>query len=370
MYSYNKDEIKEKLTIEEVFDLVTELGGEPIWDRRGNAFVSRTICHNHIGEGSHKLYYYENTKLFHCYTACSPSTFDVFELVRKVKSIAAATDFTLPKAIAFVASYFGFSPENAENSDERENLHDWEILKKYENLNSISYNKIKAELKIFDDTILKNLPQPHIIPWEKEGITFEVMKDRGIRYEPSNQCIVIPHYDIDGQLIGIRGRTLIKEDEQYGKYRPLRMLPKILFNHPLGFNLYNLNQSKENIKDMQTAILFEGEKSCLKYASYFGMDHDISCAVCGSSFIQYQAELLQSLGVKQLVVAFDKQFQDVNSEEGKRWCNKLREINRKYSPYFQISFLFDKTGLLDYKSSPIDHGPEIFLELFKNRIIL
>ena len=31
---------------------------------------------------------------------------------------------------------------------------------------------------------------------------------------------------------------------------------------------------------------------------------------------------------------------------------------------------FDKANLLDYKSSPIDHGPDIFMKLFKERIIL
>ena len=94
MYSYNKDEIKEKLTIEDVFELVNALGGEPIWDKGRTSFISKTICHNHIGEGSHKLYYYSNTKLFHCYTDCSPATFDIFELVKKVKSIAANADLT------------------------------------------------------------------------------------------------------------------------------------------------------------------------------------------------------------------------------------------------------------------------------------
>ena len=34
------------------------------------------------------------------------------------------------------------------------------------------------------------------------------------------------------------------------------------------------------------------------------------------------------------------------------------------------SFLFDKFNLLDYKMSPIDNGPENFLQLYKNRIFL
>ena len=43
--------------------------------------------------------------------------------------------------------------------------------------------------------ILNNLPQPHIRPWEDEGITYEVCKKCDIKYDPVTQVIVIPHYD-------------------------------------------------------------------------------------------------------------------------------------------------------------------------------
>lgn len=92
--------------------------------------------------------------------------------------------------------------------------------------------------------------------------------------------------------------------------------------------------------------------------------------MCGSSLINYQVELLLSLGVKEIIIAFDKQFQDVNSEEGKKWIKKLRDMHKKYSPKCQISFMFDKTNILGYKDSPIDCGLEAFMKLFKERITL
>ena len=42
----------------------------------------------------------------------------------------------------------------------------------------------------------------------------------------------------------------------------------------------------------------------------------------------------------------------------------------KYKNIVNISFIFDKEKLTDYKSAPIDHGPDIFLKLFKNRVLL
>ena len=59
MYDYDKNFIKESLSIEQIRDIVSELGGEPEFQNR--ALVSRTICH---GGQSKKLYYWDNTHLF------------------------------------------------------------------------------------------------------------------------------------------------------------------------------------------------------------------------------------------------------------------------------------------------------------------
>lgn len=365
-YKYDKDKLKESLTIYQVFDLVAELGGEPRMANGDNLIISRTICHN---GHSHKLYYYENTHLFRCFTECSPEIFDIFELVLKVKS-QTENNWSLPQAVHFVAQYFNLAAETQNFSNPQEKLQDWEILNNYDRISSISTNKQVVEFKLYDDKILQNLPLPHITPWEEEGITYEVSKSRGIKYNPASHGIIIPHFDINNNLIGIRERTLIKENEVYGKYRPAIFNGK-MYNHPLGFNLYNLNFSKENIQIIQKAVVYEGEKSALKHASFFGIENDISVAACGSSLINYQVQLLLSLGVKEIIIAFDKQFKEPNDEEFKRWVKKLKDINKKYSPFCQISFMFDKKGdMLDYKDSPIDKGPEVFNRLFKERIIL
>ena len=365
-YKYDKDKLKESLDIDQVFDLVAELGGEPRM-AGPEMFTSRTICH--CGN-SHKLYYYNNTHLFRCYTECSPEIFDIYELVRKVKS-QTQEDYVLPAAIDFVARYYGVEAQTVDFLNSQEKLQDWQILNNYNKINSITNNeKQTVELKFYNKNILKHFPRPHIKPWEDEGILHDVSVSRGICYNPADHSIIIPHYDVNDELIGIRTRTLVKEDEIYGKYRPA-VLNGQMYNHPLGFNLYNLNFSKENIKIIQKAIIFEGEKSTLKYASYFGPENDISVAVCGSSLINYQVQLLLDLGVKEIIIAFDKQFEKPNDEEFKRWVKKLKDIDKKYGKLCKVSFMFDKSGtLLGYKESPIDAGPDIFMKMFKERIML
>ena len=378
MYKYDKDELKLNLSIEQVFDLVAELGGEPRME--SGFFISKTICHNHAGEGSYKLYYYDNTKLFRCYTDCGTS-FDIYELVRKIKNNSkdlksyynkegkvCYREWELFDAVEFVAIYYGYSPKTFDFQKTQEKLKDWEVLNNYEQINKDEQEQ-RVELRIFDNKILQYLPRPRIITWEQEGIKKEVMDHRGIAYDPKNQGIVIPHYDINNQLVGIRERTLIKEEENFGKYRPA-ILNGVMYNHPLGFNLYNLNKSKNNIKIIKKVIVYEGEKSSLLYASFFGEENDISVAVCGSSLITYQVKLLLSLGVEEIIIAFDKQFKEIGDKEWERWTKKLYDIHTKYGAYVQISYLFDKKDLLDYKDSPVDKGKETFLKLFKNRIML
>lgn len=360
-YKEFSEKVKNDLSIDQVCDLLASLGGDP--QIKGDLIISRTICH---GGHSHKLYYYNNTKLFKCYTDCLDS-FDIFELIIKINKLD-NIDYSLPQAIRFITNYYGIVVET-EISENQENLQDWQILNKYDRSSSQEKEEKIVEIKFYDDKILQYLPHPRILNWEKEGITREVMEECGICYDPSYQGIVIPHYDIDGKLVGIRERTLIKENENNGKYKPAILNYK-QYNHPLGFNLYNLNNSKENIKKIKKVFVFEGEKSCLLYRSYFGSDADISVAVCGSNLINYQVQLLLSLGVEEICIAFDKQFQEIGDDEWKRWTKKLKELNRKYSPLVQISFLFDKMNLLGYKDSPIDRGPEIFMQLFKERIVL
>lgn len=373
------EEIKNNLTIEQVYDLVAELGGEPRME--GNYFVAQTLCHNHAGEGSHKLYYYNNTKLFKCYTNCG-DTFDIFELIcRHMNTIGQVKNYYTREgklaerkwevfdAIEFVLLYFHISSQNNNFFEEQEKLQDWSYFNILEKNSLVTLNKKTIEMRIFDENILKFLPRPHITPWEEEGITREVMMNRGIAYDPKNQGIVIPHYNEYGQLIGIRERTLIKEEEKYGKYRPA-ILSGQMYNHPLGFNLYNLNNSKDNISQMGKAIVWEGEKSSLLYASYFGEENDITVAACGSSLINYQVELLLKYGAKEIIVAFDKQFKQIGDDEWKKLTKNLKSIHNKYGAYAQISYLFDKKDLLGYKMSPIDAGPDVFLELFKERVII
>lgn len=368
MINYDKVEIKNNLTLDNIFELLNIWGGNPEYSEFG--ILSETICHNEPGVGSKKLYYYSNSQLFKCYTGCD-NTFDIFELVIKVANIQSNKEYDLNDAVRWIANYFGIAGSVVEEDAEKLGLEDWKILANYDK-NSIEENlNAKVELKIYDSQILSRFNyRVKITPWLKEGISQEVIDQAIIGYYPGGDAITIPHFDINGNFIGLRGRILGKEEATlYGKYRPLK-INKVLYSHPLGMNLYNLNNSKANISRLGKAIIFEGEKSTLQYQSYFGFENDITVACCGSSVSAQQMKLLEQVGTKDIIIAFDRQFQKIGDEEFYHLKNNLLKIKAKYGNYFNISFIFDKNMLTNYKDSPTDEGPDLFLKLYKERIII
>jgi hypothetical protein len=369
LYDYNLQEIRENLSLEDIAQILDEYNAEP--EIKENMIIARTIDHNYLDDSSasRKLYYYDNSHLFMSWTGGNDA-FDIFQLVLIVENREHNAEWELPQAVAFVAQKFGYAAANRQDTLQLENLEEFKLLHNYERIKEIKPSTQEIQLKEYDGSFLKNLPHPLIVDWLNDNITEDEMVRHEICYDPKNQGIVIPHRDAEGRLIGIRERTLIQENaELYGKYMPARIGGK-MYNHPLSFSLYNLYYSKENIKRVKRAFVFESEKATMQYASMFGAENDISVAICGSSFLAYQAWLLINLGVEEIIVGPDKQFKEKGDNEFKKLTKNLTNIHHKYGNYAKISFMFDKTDILRYKSSPTDEGVEKFMYLYKNRICL
>ena len=191
-----------------------------------------------------------------------------FALSIRVKS-KENENFTFVDAVKYVAHYFGFLAEDETDGDGfQKKLKDWEIFDRFDAITNIDEEKRIVELKHYDKKILQYLPTPRILPWIEEHISITAMQDANIKYDPVNDAIIIPHYDIDNNLIGIRQRTLIKEREKYGKYMPAvlnnkmynvyrRLIMKKFMTFIQGILLINnndnrrvgLSQFKENTVD-------------------------------------------------------------------------------------------------------------------------
>lgn len=364
---------KQGLSLNQIKFLLEYFGGEPT-RVKSNILVSKTIDHNPKGEGSRKLYYYDNEEggLFKSYTGDEVGTFDIFELIIKIYKIQYNKTIELPQAVKIICELLGLTYEDDSVLGFEDNVQvdDFKLFEKYKKIEEKEFKEKRLEYKVYDASILSRLPQPRLEIWEKENISFDVIKDANIRFNPKTQSIVIPFYDDNDNLIGIRERTIVKEFEEiYGKYRP-SVFNNQLYNHPLGLSIYGLNKSKNNIKRIKKAIVFESEKSVLKYRTIFGFENDISVAVCGSSLSLQQVQKLLQYGVEELVIAFDRDFETKGDATFSKQVNNLTNIHLKYSPKVNITFLWDNSDLLSPHDSPIDKGKDTFLSLYYNRVQL
>lgn len=352
-------ELRDQLTDEMIKDILAQFNVEPV-EETEESIVFPTCCHNLEG-GSPKLFYYKNTKLFHCYTECS-ATFDIFTLLQKMYHLR-GQEITLLQAVSICD--LDPSSINVENRA----LNALDDIRYMQTLNNVYIGDINAEFKTYDKAILKKFSFDYmgLMPWIEEGISIEALQKFNIKWDSFRQAIVVPNFNYDGELIGIRERYFRPEDVKKGKYRPLYD-QGILYNHPTGRTFYGIYENRKNIERKKMAIIFEGEKSCLKYGSIYGNQNNISLATLGQNITKDHIQYLLKMKVSHVILAYDSDYEDYQ---------QLAEVEEKYiekakilSPYFNVSILMDYDFELPYKSSPIDGGKEIFEHMIKNRRIV
>ena len=309
-----------------------------------------TACHHsELDEASWKLYYYKNNHIFYCYTECSGMS--IFKFLRNYYEIR-QIDFDwyqdIYKVILDCSNYRQFDSFTSQKYKPIRNMYKAAELQK---------------LPTYPDGILNCFTKFYPPEWLKDGISKASMDKFNIRYSIPQNKIIIPHYNANNELVGIRGRALNEwEVENVGKYMPVQIEGK-WYSHPLSLNLYGLNWTKENIKRTGICFLVEAEKSVLQME---GWDFaNCSAAVCGSQFNKHALKLLmQTARPREVVICFDKE-ELPGSED---YFNKLWSIGKKYQNYCDFSFIYDRENLLNMKDSPTDHGADTFWKLYRKRV--
>ena len=309
-----------------------------------------TCCHHHLDEDmSWKLYYYKNSHIFQCYTECGSQS--IFTFLKNFY-IAQNYDYDWYEDILQVILNCSNANFHRSNPNQYKSIHD-----------NYAPQKERRQLPSFPQGVLDVFIKYYPIEWLKDGISKAAMDKYNIRFSPTQNKIIIPHYDAGGRLVGIRGRALNTwEIENFGKYMPVQIENK-WYSHPLSLNLYGLNFNKENIKQTGIAYLFEAEKSVLQFESFNMLNCAI--AVCGSKLNKYALDILiRECHPHEIVICFDQEEEPKSSN----YFNKLYALCQKYSAYANFSFIYDKQHLLNLKDSPSDHGEEVFKTLLEKRV--
>lgn len=347
-------ELKSNLSENDIISFLSDLQAEPY--KEGNHIRAITICHNHDGGGSHKLYYSGETLSFRCFTECSCS-YDIFSLVEKVKGI----DFK--EAFKYVKNYFGYT-----ESDEHVDYYDRVDMSFFNRFNKKKEDKIV--LPKVNENVLNVFNNEYHISWIKDHIMPSSMKRFNIKLDTLEQRIIIPTRSHVGDLVGIRVRNLKQELVDKGfKYLPMKH-NGILYNFPMGNVLYGLYENKENIERVKKLVIFESEKSVLALDSYY-KGKGVGVAIGGSSLSDNQLELIKKLDIEECCIALDKEWDELGSNLEKYYAQKIEKVFRdKLDPYCNVSVIWDTDGKLDEKESPTDEGFDTWKYLWDNRLYI
>lgn len=358
--SLDKDKIKESLTDEEIKLILHSLGSkDPI---EGNQY--QTVCH---GGEKHKLYYYEESKMFHCYTSCSENM-DIYEVVIRSHSEKGIT-LTFYQAIQYVANKTGkhYRTDNSKGNQVNHLVDDWNWMNRLK-----KKEKINPDIPVVSENILDVLINlPHEI-WLKE-ISYETLMKFEVGYYCRENRIVTPHRNIHNDLIGLTGRALNQEDIDNGKkYMPITIENK-LYSFPTIFNLYGLNKTQYAIKRLKKAAIFESQKSVMKCEDFYGNDN-FSVATCSSNISNYHRDILLSLGVEEVFICSDKfrgrkenETEEIYAEKLIDYQEHLLKLAKKFSPFVRVYILWDFNELLEDKESPSDRGKFTLEKLMKEK---
>lgn len=344
----NYQEIINNLNIEKIKDLLDKL--EVPYIEKDTYLQCKTACHNvHLGSASNKLYIYKDSFLFYCYTECySMNIFQFLEHYYEVRGISYSWKKDILNVVLNCSTY-------------NKMLDDEEI---YQAERDKYFKEQLKELEAYDPSVMASFIKTYPPEWLEDNISEEAMDKYDIRYSISQNKIIIPHYDVDGRLIGIRGRALNPWDIEQGKYKPIQA-NGILYRHELSLNLYGLYENKENISKYGYCLIAEGEKSVLQ-AESFSMPN-CTVAVGGSNFNKFQMQLLmRSAAPSNIVICFDKE--ELPNED--YYFNKLYNMCKKYNSQANFSFIYDTDDLLELKDSPFDKGEEVFKKLLEKRVIV
>lgn len=351
-------DLKDKLTEQQILILMEDLGADALEGRNLNEILFRTVCH---GGNSHKLYYYRDTKNFHCYTNCG--SLDILQILQNALGI------DLPKAIEYVCMRFGindiFSTGFGTQETECDN-EDWGIISSFKYRNTIE-EKLE-EIKILEESLLNHFYKLPHRSFLDDGISIATIHKFNVMYDIFNNRIIIPHRNADAELIAIRCRNLEEDLVSTGrKYMPIILNNKLL-SAPTGQYFYGMHLNKDNIRKYKKVILVESEKAVMQLDTMYP-DTNIGLALSSSNLSKYQIQILKDMGVEEVIIALDKEFDALGSLEEIQYAKRLQKtiLNRLKQEGFSVSVVWDSFNLLNKKDSPTDKGKQVFERLLTSR---
>ena len=312
-------------------------------------------------KGSPKLYFYKDSQIYFGYT--SSRSYDIISLVQTRLSLLKQPCSFLD-ACQFILDTTNINPDSISRVKKEGHVYDWSNLERF-----IKVRKYGNQLSEYNRNIIDTLPPLYPQAWIDEGISEETMDKYQIRYYERCNQTVIPCFDDEARLVGVRVRNWDKDRVEQAKYMPLVTLDGQCYKFNTNQVFYGINYNKPEIERTGKVIIVESEKAVMKLDTYMGR-HNIALGMYGSNLgIQRRNQLLK-MGVNTVSYVVDNDFIGQDDAFFEQWREKIQHFIKLWDGFCRVEIVWDNLGLLGPKENATDRTKEIWEQLWENREII
>jgi hypothetical protein len=353
--------LKKMLTLSH-YDIILRELGIPIFSKSNTEWRCWSGEKNRNPmDGSPALVFFPDTKIFIGYT--SSRSYDCISLVQTRLNLLGQTCSFLD-ACNWILEKTGLDPTKITKPFTNNHVYDWSELERF-----VRVRKYGNQLPEYNRNIINTLPPLYPQAWIDEGISEETMAKYQIRYYERCNQTVIPCFDDEARLIGVRVRNWDKDRVEQAKYMPLITLDGQCYKFNTNQVFYGINYNKPEIERTGKVIIVESEKAVMKLDTYMGR-HNIALAMYGSNLgIQRRNQLIK-MGVNTVSYVVDNDFIGQDDEFFEQWREKIQHFIKLWDGFCRIEIVWDNLGLLGPKENAIDRTKEIWEQLWENREII
>ena len=312
-------------------------------------------------KGSPKLYFYKDTSIYVGMTA--GRSYDIISLTQTRLALLKQPCSFLD-ACQFILDTTNINPDSISRIKKDGHVYDWSNLERF-----IRVRKYGNQLSEYNRNIIDTLPPLYPQAWIDEGISEETMDKYQIRYYERCNQTVIPCFDDEARLVGVRVRNWDKDRVEQAKYMPLVTLDGQCYKFNTNQVFYGINYNKPEIERTGKVIIVESEKAVMKLDTYMGR-HNIALGMYGSNLgIQRRNQLLK-MGVNTVSYVVDNDFIGQDDEFFEQWREKIQHFIKLWDGFCRVEIVWDNLGLLGPKENATDRTKEIWEQLWENREII
>lgn len=353
--------LKKMLTLSH-YDIILRELGIPIFSKSNTEWRCYSgDRHKNPYDGSPSLIFYPDTKIFQGYSA--GRAYDAIALVQTRLNLLGQTCSFLD-ACNWILEKTGLDPTKITKPLTNTHVYDWSELERF-----VRVRKYGNQLPEYSRNIIDTLPQLYPQAWIDEGISEETMAKYQIRYYERCNQTVIPCFDEEARLIGVRVRNWDKDRVEQAKYMPLITLDGQCYKFNTNQVFYGINYNKPEIERTGKVIIVESEKAVMKLDTYMGR-HNIALGMYGSNLGVQRRNQLIKMGVNTVSYVVDNDFIGQDDEFFEQWREKIQHFIKLWDGFCRIEIVWDNLGLLGPKENATDSTKEVWEQLWENREII